>query len=280
MGNRFRVLDVKNPVTSLASPTRARVFDRRTYRRWIAAALAIVFHLVVLSLFLESHPRVNSGEGVGAGAMDVSLAGLSRGSAPSRAHAATASAASPAKPAPPAPADPIKPRTVLQVVSDILAIPLPEHSAEPQPLTNTQSPTVAQTSAPASGAPGAACDIGRAVQSALQSDPEAHGAILLIPSRERSAANAVMLWNGQWIEPAEAGGDAAFATLRIAIRQIVATAEPDCRDQPIVGPRFMLIPEARATMVVVVGAAAWRWSDLLVDAGSPVSGFSNPAPRL
>jgi hypothetical protein len=79
----------------------------------------------------------------------------------------------------------------------------------------------------------------------------------------------VMLWNGQWIAPGEVGEAAAFDTLRIAIRQIVAAAQPECRDAEIVGPRFMLIPDGEATMVVVFGDASWRWSDLLVDANEP-----------
>ena len=178
---------------------------------------------------------------------------------------ATAAAPS-AKPSPPAPADPIKPRSVVQIVSDILAIPLSEHSVIPQPLVSSPSPTLVEVAAPASGSPGAACDVGGAVQVALRSDPAAHGAVMLIPRRDRSAANAVMMWNGQWIDPIEVGGVAPFSTIRTSIRQIVATARPDCRDQEIIGPRFMLIPDADGAMVVVVlGTASWRWSDLLVD---------------
>ncbi len=240
--------------------------DRSGRHRWVAAGSAVAVHLAILALFLGSHPPATMGEGVGAGAMDIELAGFSKGSAPSPAHAAAKPRASPSKPAPPTASDPIKPRTVLQVVSDILAIPLPEHSVTPQPLVSSPTPTVIQAATPASGSPGAACDIGGAVQVALRSDPAAHQAVTLIPRPDRSAANAVMMWNGQWIDPAEVGGAASFSTVRTSIRQIVAAADPGCRDQELVGPRFMLIPDAEGAMIVVaVGNATWRWSDLLID---------------
>ncbi len=237
-------------------------------RRWVAAGLATALHLAILALFLGGRPAPTTGEGVGAGAMEVSLAGFSRGATPTPAHAAPAPAAPSAKPAPPAPDDPIEPRTVLQTVSDILAISLPEQSATPRPLVANVNPTIPQTAAAASGAPGAACDIEGAVQTTLRSDPGAHGAVLLIPRRQRSAANAVLLWNGRWIDPAEVGGATAFETIRTSIRQVVSTAQADCREREVVGPRFMLIPEGEGMVVAVVGNASWRWSDLLVD---PVS---------
>ena len=246
---------------------------RRSRRRLIAVAVAIALHLLLLIFFISSRPHTNVGEGLGAGAMDVSLAGLSRIATPSSrpSPAAAPRAAAPAPPKPPRPPDPIKPRSVLAVVSDILSIPLPEQSVTPTPLVAAPSPAVAKAMAQAAGAPGAACDIGGAVQSALQSDPETHGALLLIPRDARSAGHALMVWNGQWIDPAEPGAIAALINLRAAIRQIVAAARPDCRDQDIVGPRFMLVPDADSTIVVVFGDASWRWSDLLVDAETPVS---------
>jgi hypothetical protein len=251
---------------SLAAPGDYR---RRRSRRLLAVALALALHVLLLIFFISSHPHTNVGQGVGVGAMDVSLAGLSRvATASSRPTPATPPrAAAPAKP--PRPPDPIKPRSVLAIVSDILSIPLPEQSVTPTPLVAAPSPVVAQAMAQAAGAPGAACDIEGAVQTALQSDPETHGALLLIPRDARSAGHAVMVWNGQWIDPAEPGAVAALTTLRAAIRQIVAAARPDCREQDIVGPRFMLVPDADSTMVAVFGDASWRWSELLVDANEP-----------
>ena len=172
-------------------------------------------------------------------------------------------------PTPPAPPDPIKPRSVLAIVSDILSIPLPEHSVTPTPLVPTPSPVLVQAIAQASGAPGAACDVAGAVQTALRSDPETHGAILLMPRKQGVGANAVLIWNGAWIAPAATGDLPAFTTIRRAIRQIVAAAPSECRDQAMVGPRFMLIPEPESTMVVVFGNASWKWSDLLVDPDDP-----------
>ena len=239
--------------------------------------LALILHLLILALFLFSHPRVDLGQGVGAGAMDLSLAGLGHAAAPSPrlATAAPAPPATPKPPAPPAPPDPIKPRSVLAIVSDILSIPLPEHSVTPTPLVPTPSPVLAQAMAQASGAPGAACDVAGAVQTALRSDPETHGAILLMPRSQGAGADAVVIWNGGWIDPAATGGLPALTTIRAAIRQVVAAAPAECRDQAIMGPRFMLIPEADTTIVVVFGDASWKWSDLLVDSDRPISDQKN-----
>ena len=225
----------------------------------------MALHLAILALFIVAHPPVNVGEGVGAGAMDVSIAGFAHGAAPTPTKAPPAAPAAPSTAAPPGAAEPIKPRSVLQIVSDILAIPLPEHSATPTPLTVPPTPVIAQAMTQASGAPGAACDIDGAVRLALTSDPATHAAVLLIPHKERLAANAVLLWNGAWTTDADLAGADAFKTIRTAIRQIVASAQPECRAQDVTGPRFILVPDTDGMMVIAVGNAIWRWSDLLVD---------------
>ena len=240
---------------------------RSSDRRLPALAIALGLHLLFLIYIFANPPRVTIGQGVGDGAMDVSLAGLGHAEAtPSHAaRAVQAKAAVTTPPAPLRPTDPIKPRSVLAIVSDILAIPLPEHSVTPTPLVAAPTPVVAQAMAQAAGSSGAACDIAGAVQTVLVADPAAHGAILVIPTKVHSASNAVMMWNGQWVAPADVGGASAFQTLRTAIRQVVSAAGSDCRDREIVGPRFMLVPDGDATMVAVFGNASWRWSDLLVD---------------
>ena len=248
---------------------KAEVLARARRRRLAAVGLAVALHLAILALFIVAHPPVNIGEGVGAGAMDVSIAGFSRGAAPTPTKSPPAATASPSTATPPAPPDPIKPRSVLQIVSDILSIPLPENSATPTPLTAPPTPVIAQAMAQASGAPGASCDIDGAVRLALTSDPATHAAVLLIPHNERVAANAVLLWNGAWTNPADIGGAPALTTIRAAIRQIVASAQPECRARDVTGPRFMLVPDSDGMMVIAIGNATWRWSDLLVDQNDP-----------
>ena len=241
-------------------------------QRLVAVGFAVALHLAVLVLFLHSHPRGRAIDGLGLGTMNVSLASLSRArGSSSAARVAPVRAAAPAKPAPTAPADATKPRTVLQIVSDIVAIPRPGHpvTPTPQPPVNAPTPEVAPAETTPSGSPNAGCDIGGAVQTALRSDPAAHRAVQLITMRERSAANAMIVWNGQWVSPTDIGEVSPFGILRTVIRQVVVSVSPDCREQVIVGPRFMLIPDLEVTIVVVVGNASWRWSDLLVDRETP-----------
>jgi hypothetical protein len=258
-------------VPSIDAPEGERT--RSSRRRLWSLGIAIGIHLLILALFLVSRPRSHMGQGVGVGAMDLSLAGLGHAAAPSPPLATTAPAppATPKPPAPPAPPDPIKPRSVLAIVSDILSIPLPEHSVTPTPLVPTPSPVVVQAMAQASSAPGAACDVGGAVQTTLRSDPDTHGAVLLMPRTQGAGANAVVIWNGEWIAPAATDALPALTTIRASIRKVVAAAPAECRDQAIVGPRFMLIPAGDTTVVAVFGDDDWKWSDLLVDADGAIS---------
>ena len=274
-----RTVGRKNAVSALStSNAGVRRTPHRDHRRWVAVSLAVTLHLAILALFLRSQPTVAVGRGRGEGAMDVALTGFSRGAAlatPSTPARAVPPAAT--KPSPPAPASAIKPRSVLAIVSDILAIPVPDQTITPTPvIAAPPSPVMMRAMAQAAGAPGASCDIGGAVQTALREDPVIHSAVLLVPMRARSAANAVVMWNGQWIAPLDAGRAAALDTLQTGIRQVIAAAQPDCRDRELTGPRFMLIPAGEATMVLVFGNASWKWSDLATaESGAvrPVSDF-------
>ncbi len=265
---------------SLIGP-RGRETSPAARRRLVAVGVALGFHLLILALFLFSHHGATVGAGVGQGVMDLSLAGLSRGASrtPSPVAVPAASAAPIAKTLPPAPPEVIKPRSVFAIVTDILALPLPESSVTPTPLVAAPSPVMLQAMAQAAGSSGVACDIGGAVQSVLRADPEAHGAILLIPTKARSTSNAVMMWDRQWVAPVDVGGEASFDVLRAAIRRVVSAAAPECRDREIVGPRFMLIPENEITLVAVFGDASWRWSDLLSDPDNVATVPTTANPR-
>lgn len=238
-----------------------------TRHRLAAVVFAVGLHLLILTLFLTGHRDTKVDAGVGLGATNVSLAGLSR-SVSQRSQAATPpkAAVPPVPPTPPQPVDQIKPRSVLAIVSEILAIPLPEQSVTPTPLVSTPSPAMVEAVAQVSGASGTACDITGAIQTALRLDPVVHNSLQLIPSKERTAANAVVVWNGQWLGSGGIGPDPAFDSLRGAIRQIVSAAPVECRDRQLVGPQFMLIPNGETTVTLVFGNASWRWSDLSVDA--------------
>ncbi len=233
-------------------------------RRWVAVSLALIAHLAILMLFLSSHPRTRAGAGVGTGAMDVALAGFSRGATPAPTHTTAPPPIPTSPPSLPVPLEsPIKPRSVVAIVSDILSIPLAEKSVLPSPLTPPATTTATQSESAASGSQGAACDLAGTIQSTLVSDPMTHQALVSIPRQNRSAADAVMLWNGRWTDAAVLGGAPVLTAVQSAIRGIVSSARADCRDQINTGPRFIFVPEPDGEMIIAIGSGSWRWSDMM-----------------
>ena len=91
-----------------------------------------------------------------------------------------------------------------------------------------------------------------------------------LPPGVRSGADAVMLWNGKWFDqqipvpaPTATGAVSINSSLRLAIEKMVIAAPAECRDEAMVGPVFVPIPEGDRTTLLAIGSGAWRWSDLL-----------------
>jgi hypothetical protein len=88
-------------------------------------------------------------------------------------------------------------------------------------------------------------------------------------------ANAVMLWDGGWVEARASPGEDLLQPIRQAILAGLASAPPECRDHWMSGPRFIALADQRQSTVLALGSGAWRWSDLLA---APLS--AAPAPPL
>ena len=133
-------------------------------------------------------------------------------------------------------------------------------------LTAQPSPVRAQTaSAPSPASPAAgdrSCRILDALQTKLRSSAEVHLAVSAIPRQSRSVANAILLWNGEWIEPASVGGAASLAAIELQVDDVVAHASPECRQELQSGPRLLTLGDANDTLVLAFGSGRWRWEDL------------------
>ena len=70
----------------------------------------------------------------------------------------------------------------------------------------------------------------------------------------------------------------ATGGLHSAIERIVAAAPAQCRDEEIIGPVFVPIPEGERTTMLAIGSGVWRWSDLLP--ASPTCLSNEPAQCL
>lgn len=128
-----------------------------------------------------------------------------------------------------------------------------------------QNPSPSGAGAPLAGDLGG-CALADRTAEAIVGDPGAMAELAALPPAYRTSADAVMLWNGEWL--ASAPGSIApppTPSLHRVVEQVIAEASPECRDAPMGGPQFLAIPEQDRTTTLVIGSGAWRWSDLLAN---------------
>ena len=143
----------------------------------------------------------------------------------------------------------------------------------PPPLIAMPSISPAAPDTAAAGDAGVAgsgnvCQLSADAAAAIQHDPMAMAELAALPPGVRSVADAVMLWNGKWFDqdiavPTPTGAVSTNGSLRLAIEKMVVAAPAACRDEAMVGPVFVPIPEGDRTTLLAIGSGAWRWSDLL-----------------
>jgi hypothetical protein len=112
-------------------------------------------------------------------------------------------------------------------------------------------------------AAGGACDLTEPVRAALQASKEVLTSLPQIPRDKRSVANAIMVWKVAWLAEDGELDTAAVAMIRDVVAGTIAAATPECRLQPQIGPRLLLLSGTGDTVVLAVGSGAWRWQDLL-----------------
>lgn len=162
------------------------------------------------------------------------------------------------QPAPPSDIEPILVRRALPETP-----PQPESDAEVLAIEQGGAANSARASAV-----GETCQLTQWIQGALQQDAAVRAALSAIPREARSLANAIMLWDGRWVE--SRGVSALQATpIREAIIVGVLTAPAACRDEAMRGPLLIAVPDRFGTTLLAVGSGVWKWSDLLPEAGAP-----------
>jgi hypothetical protein len=112
------------------------------------------------------------------------------------------------------------------------------------------------------GASGGACDMVRRLQDALRADPEVRDAVVRAHRAMPASGRAILVWDGDWIQdPGQAGK--GLAGVRQAIALEVAFAPRECRTRPMRGLAVIAFADGPAAPRLALGAASWRWSDLL-----------------
>lgn len=110
---------------------------------------------------------------------------------------------------------------------------------------------------------GGGCDLGETIRTRLLSDAAALRELTNYPVTDRSVANAIQLWNGDWLAGAQDTGAPALPEVRDVIFAAVAEAPDACRAAPLQGPRFVFLTAPGTTpLVLVMGSGDWRWGDL------------------
>lgn len=111
---------------------------------------------------------------------------------------------------------------------------------------------------------GATCNLGESLRAALADDASVQGGLAALPRRSRSVANAVMLWDGDWIAP-DAAAARLLTPVRSAILDGVREAPGACLDETLQGPLFIPVGVGAETVMLTVGSGVWRWADVLDD---------------
>ncbi|MEH6666020.1 MAG: hypothetical protein V7678_14305, partial [Brevundimonas sp.] len=114
----------------------------------------------------------------------------------------------------------------------------------------------------AAGGSGGGCDMVRRLQDALRGDAEVRAAVDAASRRLNAAGRAIQVWNGDWLQDGDEAGK-GLAGVRQAIAMEVAFAPADCRAEPMRGLVLLSLGDGPGAPRVALGAAAWRWSDLL-----------------
>ena len=162
------------------------------------------------------------------------------------------------------PAEKSKPRKIEQVLPvppqpvDLVVVPPP---VVPLPRPSDIVVAMLEQSEPAE--PGTGCDLTAPVQAALEESAEVQARLAHMPRAHRSVANAIMVWDTEWVTSNDKSDAQALEALRDTIAGTVAVASPACRLQVQAGPRLIILHAEPDNLVLALGSGTWRWQDVL-----------------
>lgn len=176
----------------------------------------------------------------------------------------------PAAPAPPVQTAPPEPPTTPETPvspeglepAPLEAEPTPPAPSIAPPLTAEDAAVLAAFSPPSLGDPTSPCNLTQSMASVFAQSPEVQYGLAALPVANRSVANAVMLWDGEWASDTQSGGK---ALLRGLLLKALSSARPECLNGLNRGPVLFLVPDRGTTVVLAIGSGEWRWGDLLND---------------
>ena len=175
---------------------------------------------------------------------------------------------------PATPTKPVKPVKLVKTpritkLLPIIVVPAPEAAAQP--------------AAAAGAGAGEDCRTADAIARGISENPDAMAAVAALPKDVRSDSDAVMLWNGTWLDTGETSMLSVLpaallptsvdpvAALKQAVLVTLTEVPAVCRDLLMTGPQFIPIAEPDRTTMLVIGSGLWRWSSLLEPAVDPLA---------
>lgn len=154
-------------------------------------------------------------------------------------------------------------------MSHDLAPPANVHKAAPITLPSVSAIAATAANSAEAAVVGSGCSIAGKVGDAITHDPAALAQLAALPPEMRSRADAVFIWNGEWLIGSGAspvvnstGMAISDNPLQQAIVSAVASAATECRTAPMTGPAFIAVQEGFRTTMLVVGSGVWRWDQV------------------
>ena len=177
------------------------------------------------------------------------------------------------------------PRAKHLTVVDLSEVEKPDTPAKPAEHVQVSKirpklvrPTVVTIAAPPAAAgtgTGLGCGMATLLAKDISENPAAMAAVAALPAEVRSDTDAVMLWNGAWLDTGQTPTLSALPSALMpasadpvaALKQVVLTtlaqAPAECLAVETLGPQLIPISEPGRTTMLVIGSGAWRWSSLL-----------------
>ena len=154
--------------------------------------------------------------------------------------------------------------------------PQPPQTPAPPPIVDLKVETPIEAPPPVFSAAaaeqagfGTSCEVAELLGRAFADNPLLRAHLARIGPEARSVANAIMIWDGKWVDVEQRAPEDAVGLLRRAIIEGVRAAPAECLGQDVAGPRFIPVKDAAGTTILVLGSATWRWEQLLLEELGP-----------
>ncbi len=161
-------------------------------------------------------------------------------------------------------AGPKEEKAAVEPVEKPTLIIVPEPVVELPNTSELEAGPVFDISAAAAAGFGQSCEISETLGRAFQNHATLRQALADWPPQARSVSGAIMLWDGQWVSPGSQVDPASLTLIQRGVIEGIKAAPPECLDEPMAGPRFVIVPspDSRNT-VLVLGSGAWAWRQIL-----------------